>query len=133
MKNKGFSLTELLSVIIIMGIILAIVIPVTRSIMDNNEDKKLQLYVETVEKALYAYADMELADGGSADDVTLEKLKKMNYLSSDEVDGFKSNTSFTVEKNADGIVTIKQLENDELKITFMKDDNKKTCTKSRCN
>ncbi|MDD6879452.1 MAG: type II secretion system protein [bacterium] len=105
MKNKGFTLTELIAVIVIIGLVLLITIPITKNIIEDNEERKLTFYVQTVEKALYTYADMEMVNGIENKPVTLEDLTDKKYLES-----YSTNAEFeeniTLSKDESGKVTI---------------------------
>ena len=52
MKNKGFTLIELIAVVVMMGLILLIVFPITSRIMRDNESQEYQKYYEIVENQL---------------------------------------------------------------------------------
>ena len=52
MNKKGFTLTELIVVIVIIGLVLLIVIPVSSNIMQNNAEEKGKFYVQTLEMQL---------------------------------------------------------------------------------
>ena len=56
-KNKGFTLTELLVTIVILGIIMGISIPLIRNIQNNNENKKYDTYVDSLLSGAKLYND----------------------------------------------------------------------------
>ncbi len=64
MKNKGFTLIELVAVIVIMGMLLLIVFPATSRLMKQNEDKKYDTYYDIVDAALEQYARSKRSDLG---------------------------------------------------------------------
>lgn len=118
---KGFTLTELIAVIAIIGVVLVIVVPATRKIMDNNASEKHMLYVQTVEKAVIAYANIEGTVGENQ--VTIEILQKKQYLSKN---GNVSNTSqqITYQKALNGKITVNPIE--------LKFSDGSKCTKTKC-
>lgn len=118
---KGFTLTELIAVIAIIGVVLVIVVPATRKIMDNNASEKHILYVQTVEKAVIAYANIEGTVG--TEKVSIQKLLDKQYLSTN---GNVSNTSqqITYQKDPNGKITVNNIE-----LQF--NDNSK-CSKTKC-
>lgn len=119
---KGFTLTELIAVIAIIGVVLVIVVPATRKIMDNNASEKHILYVQTVEKAVIAYANIE-GTVGPEEKVSIQELLKKQYLSTN---GNVSNTSqqITYQKDSNGKITVNNIE-----LQF--NDNSK-CNKTKC-
>lgn len=118
---KGFTLTELIAVIAIIGVVLVIVVPATRKIMDNNASEKHMLYVQTVEKAVIAYANIEGTVGENQ--VTIEILQEKQYLSTD---GNVSNTNqqITYQKDSNGKITV-----NTIKLKF---SDGSTCDKTKC-
>lgn len=86
MKNKGFTLIELIGVIIIMGLLIIIVFPATVKLMKDNDSKKYKYYYDLVEEAADMYAskrrdDLGGVDGtGCIDDVTLSDLIKEELI-----------------------------------------------------
>mgnify|MGYP004661045619 CR=1 FL=1 len=118
---KGFTLTELIAVIAIIGVVLVIVVPATRKIMDNNASEKHILYVQTVEKAVIAYANIEGTVG--IEKVSIQKLLDKQYLSTN---GNVNNTNqeITYKKLTNGKITV-----NNIKLTFNDDS---TCDKTNC-
>ena len=56
MKNKGFTLIELIAVIVIMGMLLLIVFPATTRLLRSNENKKYDNYYDAVQEQIELYA-----------------------------------------------------------------------------
>ena len=115
MKKNGFTLTEMIAVIVIIGIILLVTIPVMSILFGNSKEEKYMFYVETVEKALYSYGDLEFpmskykADGVTPEEIeiSLDDLINNNYLKKFNEDGVtvSNSTKFKITK-ANGKVTI---------------------------
>ena len=86
MKNKGFTLIELIAVVVMMGMILLIVFPATSRILRSNEDKKYDNYYDSVQEALELYArtrrdELGGIDGeGCVDDKKLSELMSYDYF-----------------------------------------------------
>lgn len=119
---KGFTLTELIAVIAIIGVVLVIVVPATRKIMDNNASEKHILYVQTVEKAVIAYANIE-GTVGPEEKVTIKTLLGKQYLSTKgNVDNLDQSISY--QKDSNGKITVNNIE-----LTF---SDGSTCDKTNC-
>lgn len=86
MKNKGFTLVELIAVVVIMGMILLIVFPATSRLMKSNEEKKYDSYYEAVQEQLELYARTRrdelggINGKGCVDDKKLSDLKEYDYI-----------------------------------------------------
>ena len=86
MKNKGFTLVELIAVIVIMGMILLIVFPATSRLMRDNEEREYDTYYELVGKGIELYARTRRDDiggitgTGCVDDQTLSNLVNSDYV-----------------------------------------------------
>lgn len=77
MKNeKGFTLVELLAVIVILGIILAITIPSVGGIISNAKKDTHDANMGLFENAARLY----YVSGNSANEVSLNKLEEEGYL-----------------------------------------------------
>ena len=87
MKKKGFTIVELLGIIIILGIILTIAIPLTNKIINNAEDESYNLLVSNLKGASEDYLadNMSLIPENEGDKIiiTLEDLVNGNYLDPD--------------------------------------------------
>lgn len=64
MKNKGFTLVELIAVIVIMGMILLIVFPGVSRLMSDNEDQEYDTYYDIVKAGVDKYAQTRRDDIG---------------------------------------------------------------------
>lgn len=126
MNKKGFTLTELIVVIVIIGLVLLIVIPVSSNIMQNNAEEKGKFYVQTLENAVNTYCDMYKTDSVTLKDLTDEGLFKTE--SSNGVRAKLENTDRFSREN-DGTVKFK---GQDLKITVTINETNYTCDKTKC-
>lgn len=133
MKKNGFTLTEMIAVLVIIGIILLITIPVMNNIIKDNREDKYKFYVETVEKALYSYGDIEMGMGSNAT-VSLSNLIERNYLKAFNEDGVTvdGNCEFTLNKNEYGKVTIVDEDNNVVEKIMLEFSDGKKCYKDSC-
>lgn len=56
MKNKAFTLTELIAVIVIIGLILLTAVPAVYKLLTDNKNEKYEYYYKTVQEASEVYA-----------------------------------------------------------------------------
>ncbi len=84
MKNKGFTLVELLAVIIILGLLLLITMISVNSILNSSKESLSETQKKRLEDAAEVYY---LEEGMNRDSkcVSIEYLVLMGYLNSDEV------------------------------------------------
>ena len=86
MKNKGFTLIELIAVIVIMGMLLLIVFPATTRLLRSNENKKYDNYYDAVQEQIELYARTRrdelggIKGSGCVDDKKLSDLKSFDYI-----------------------------------------------------
>lgn len=125
MNKKGFTLTELIAVIAIIGIVLLIVIPVTNTIMKDNDKEKGMAYVQTLEDAVNTYCDMY-----SVEKVTYVELQKEKLINNSTDVSLGDTTTTTTFTRKDGKVFI----GEEAVLSVNLTINKKsyTCTKTSC-
>ena len=124
MNKKGFTLTELIVVIVIIGLVLLIVIPVSSNIMQNNAEEKGKFYVQTLENAVNTYCDMYKTDS-----VTLKDLTREGLFKTGSSNGVSTSLKEATFFRANGIV---QLGDKELKIPVTINETKYTCSKTEC-
>lgn len=123
MKKNGFTLTELIAVFVIIGLVIIVAIPVSNSIMKKNEEERAMLYVETLEKAVTTYCDLYYSGNSSDCSVSYSELKSKKLVNEYNYKGVKANiddTKFEINGN--------------IEVEFKKDDNcVYKCTKTQCN
>ncbi len=85
LNNKGFTLVELLAVVVILIAISAIAIPAISSSMDRTKDKQYKAKVKLVESAAKLYvSDHKNAVGYSDCNILVSTLVNEDYIDEDE-------------------------------------------------
>ena len=85
-KKKGFTLVEIIAVIVIMGILLLVVVPSVSNLMKSNDEKKYTSYYDIVQAGLEKYARTRKSEVGGTqgvgciDDRTLSEIIKLGYV-----------------------------------------------------
>lgn len=86
MKNKGFTLIELIAVLVMIGLLIAIVVPNVSNLMKDQNQKKYDLYYTLVNQAVDQYAEARRDDLGGTEnegcvnDFTIGDLIEEEYL-----------------------------------------------------
>ena len=78
MKKNGFTLVELLSIVVILGIIVVVALPQISGSIGSKKEKQYNKIVKIVENAGKVY----LTENGTMDSVSIDKLIKSDYLTS---------------------------------------------------
>lgn len=84
MKNKGFTLTELLAVIVILGVISVIA---TTSLLKTRNEAETKEYEQVVNSIKDLGPDVYLEIGQTSRKISLSTLVKMGFLKTDKVLG----------------------------------------------
>lgn len=109
MKIKGFTLAELLGVIVILGIVTVITVPVVTNSIDKYEEKLCRIQYDNIINAAKAYKSDNLLTIGDNEDVLISKLVADGYIKYsentyiknpiDEDNNFVSNMYVRITKN----------------------------------
>lgn len=126
MNKKGFTLTELIVVIVIIGLVLLIVIPVSSNIMQNNAEEKGKFYVQTLENAVNTYCDMY-----KTNNVTLEELTREGLFKTESSNGVSANLEKKDEFSRETDGTVK-FNNKKLEISVKINGANYICSKTKC-
>lgn len=98
MKNKGFSLVELLAVIILLGILAVILVPNMYSHLQDSKDDLYDTQVNIIKEAAKNYVadnieNIICSSDGSSEDISLYDLQSGGYLKED-IKNPKTNKNF---------------------------------------
>lgn len=126
MNKKGFTLTELIVVIVIIGLVLLIVIPVSSNIMQNNAEEKGKFYVQTLENAVNTYCDMYKTNNVTLEELTSEGLFKTESSNGVRTNNLQDEANFYRENG-----TVK-FNNKELEIPVRINGANYICSKAKC-
>ena len=126
MNKKGFTLTELIVVIVIIGLVLLIVIPVSSNIMQNNAEEKGKFYVQTLENAVNNYCDMYKTINLMLKDLKSEGLFKTESSNGVRTNNLQDEANFYRENG-----TVK-FNNKELEIPVRINGANYICSKAKC-
>lgn len=126
MNKKGFTLTELIVVIVIIGLVLLIVIPVSSNIMQNNAEEKGKFYVQTLENAVNTYCDMY-----KTNNVTLEELTREGLFKTESSNGVSPNLEEKDEFSRENDGTVK-FNGQDLEISVKINETNYICSKTKC-
>lgn len=85
MKNKGFTLVELMGVIVLLGVLILIAVPAVTGILKSSKDDLYQTQLRTIETAAKNWASDEenlkyLPDSGKCIYIHLYTLKEGEYV-----------------------------------------------------
>ena len=126
MNKKGFTLTELIVVIVIIGLVLLIVIPVSSNIMQNNAEEKGKFYVQTLENAVNTYCDMYKTDV-----VTFGQLTSEGLFKTESSNGVSPNLEEKDEFSRENDGTVK-FNGQDLIISVIINGTEYSCSKAEC-
>lgn len=97
MKQKAFTLIELLGVIVILGLLALIIYPVVNNVIQNNKGKLYNENISRIEKVAYNWS-LENDNLLSKDEdytLTLAQLKQGGYLKDEEIKNVKTGEALT--------------------------------------
>ena len=87
--KKGFSLVELLAVVVILGLVVLISIPIVNNSINKSKEKAREVQIEEIIKAAKKYAiknSYVLPENvGSHTSIEIETLINENYIDTDQI------------------------------------------------
>lgn len=117
-KEKGFTLVELLAVIVILGIIAAIAVPMIGNVINDSKDKAILADAQTILNAAKLKYSTDLNTTGT---VIYRKDSNKTGELDQYVSGLSSNSSYKVELKSDGTWEITYSEFDNIKNSKYRD------------
>jgi len=102
-KNRGFTLIEVLAVIVIIGLILIVVFPSMTKMMRNNDDDKYEQYYDLVYEAANVYSSKLTSSLGNSKNVGCATIELDDLIDEDYVKKF-NDKNVTCETGANNIV-----------------------------
>lgn len=105
MKNKAFTLVELIAVVAILGLIALVVYPAVGSVIKNAREQTYKDQVDVIIKAAKEWSvknAIKLSDDGTIYSLSVNDLIEEGYITNDEIKDPRDSS-----KNLDGNVEIK--------------------------
>lgn len=81
MNQKGFTLVELMGILVILGVIIVFTVPSITKTLKNSETNELKEYQNTICLAAKSYVEIE-DKGFPENNITFSTLRSKGYLSS---------------------------------------------------
>lgn len=97
MKDRGFTLVELMAVIVILGIIALIAVPNVLKTINNSKGKLSTVQESTLEKACKNYVTANVGTVDNCKFVTLDILHKGGFLENNSFKDPNGRNSYTPE------------------------------------
>lgn len=91
LNNKGFTLVELLAVLVILIAIMSIAIPSISSSLERSKDKQNEARQKVLESAAELYVTDHKNNITSSCCISLDKLKSENYVDDDAINDADGN------------------------------------------
>ena len=97
LKKKGFTLIEILAVIVILGVLAVLVVPSLIGIINDSKERAYELQIKTIETAAKDYITEhgltinELENVGGTYTMSLQELIGLGYLESGIINPLTSN------------------------------------------
>lgn len=113
MNRKGFTLIELLGAIIIMGIILVIVVPNVKDVLNENRNKAYDRQIDGIIESAKVWGSKNISKlptkNNDTINVTLLELQQSGYAEKDLINPkteqvFDVNTTYVTITNVNGIL-----------------------------
>lgn len=105
MKNKAFTLIELLGVIVVLGIIATITVPVVQRTILESTENAYEDQIASFERAAREYVGSDVYNMTSCKDhvctVSLKTLQEQGYLPSGDIVNPKTDENFNLENTVD--------------------------------
>ena len=134
MNNKGFTLVEMLAVVVILGIILGIATTSVLSAIETSKEESEKVFVDKIENAIDGYINLNgISMMSKSDGVTYEFNKCRKVKENGECEDGDYNTietgAFELEGFDLGLISDKFVDKDG----FVNHKNKKKCLKNSGN
>lgn len=105
MKNKAFTLVELLGVIVVLGIIATITVPIVQRTILESSDDAYEEQIASFEKAARNYVASDIYNMTNCKDrictVSLKTLQEEGFLPSGDIINPKTDETFDLENTVD--------------------------------
>ena len=117
MQNKGFTLTELICIIALLGLIALIAVPSVNTMINDSKEKAYKEQIRTIEESARTYMaknSLELPDQVEGENkcLSVSKLKKSGLLSDEDIKNPK------YRKNSKNQEEINETFNGSVLVTF---------------
>ncbi|HPF83081.1 MAG TPA: type II secretion system protein [Bacilli bacterium] len=109
-KNKGFTLIELIAIIVLLGLLALIVVPKVKDIIETSREKALEEQIGRIEEEAKKYA-LEIINDIPENElgfyISLDDLKDNGYLEDKDI------IDPTNKEKMTGCVVVKYIESDD--------------------